>query len=420
MLMLGTAGARWDSDINDNEIDFLILRFYRYICEQRNNYKYIADKIYVGFDARPQSAVLARRIKALIDIAPNDDRIHLVNGVPITTPMLCRICQEHRAYGMMFTASHNPSNYVGVKFITPDGTLFESGDVSRINGLHVGLDVEYHPVMEFYRLFDLVKFKNKEYSFSTLGGAARGYIRDIFQGGIEEDNTPALGNSLEPRENNVVLPRQNGITFALDGDGDRLLVFIDGQALTPSETFMLFVKASMKYRALSHAIAAYNMSNTIEQYCTENYISFEWSKIGFQHITPKYKAVSGFVAAGEESGGLALHPVFSDRDGIAAAIILMEYNENYGLRHELSYIRNRFGRMRYNRYDLRNQTISDITKKIPELNSLMQNIDGEKYLFESGWMMLRESGTEPLTRIYCETYYDDNFDLKQFIDGRIS
>jgi phosphomannomutase len=413
MLTLGTAGARWDSSINSNDIDFLIASFYRYVNQHH---------IYVGFDARPQSAILARRAKILIDIDPDDNRVSLINDKPITTPMLCQICKEHHSYGMMFTASHNPLNYVGVKFITPQGTIIDENDVKNINNLESHIETTHIDVTEFYKYLYSNGCQKDHYSISTLGGAARGYVGDIFCGNVIEDNTPAVGNSLEPRADNIILPlptAKYGIAFALDGDGDRLVMFIDGLALTPSETFMLFIKAVSQFHLLSKVIATFNLSNLIEQYCSDLDISFEWSPVGFQHIIPKYD--NSFIVAGEESGGLALHPIFSDRDGIAAAIILMDYNESVGLRKELKHIREKYGRMRYQRYDLNtNTSISDCVDALAGyLGTLQQDQDGIKYQFGLGWIMFRKSGTEPLIRIYCETPWNDDFDLKQFIDGKI-
>jgi len=448
MLVLGTAGARWDSSINDNEIDFLIAKFFTYIRRNSTREKYsfnsfhatignfnitqppglnddtdLASDICIGFDARPQSAILARRMKILLDITDSwESKSSLINNIPITTPMLCRLCKSRKAFGIMFTASHNPDNYVGVKFITPKGTLIDEKDVLSLNLNTRDYNVKMIDLASIYSSTVLPSYTKDKYSFSTLNGAAKGYINQIFKGQVIEDNTPAKNNSLEPKPDNIILPfetAQTGIAFALDGDGDRLLMFIDGEPLTPSETFLLFIKATSK-KMLSKVIATYNMSNIIPKFCNEENINFVWSKIGFQHISPLYINSDDNVVAGEESGGLAFHPFFSDRDGIMAAIILMNFNESRqgGLRSELQNIREKYGRMRYSRFDIHtNMSIEEIKTKfenqVGKLGSPEQDVDGIKCPFMTGWIMFRKSGTEPLIRVYCEIPWNKKFNLEE-------
>jgi phosphomannomutase len=126
------------------------------------------------------------------------------------------------------------------------------------------------------------------------------------------------------------------------------------------------------------------------------------------------------VLAGEESGGTAFRGHVCERDGLLAALRILELiaikNEGPGtLLHRL---RVEHGDHRYKRVDFPVDTneltntyerlINSVPKELGGIRVLdTDQIDGFRYHLEGGWWVsVRESGTEPLVRIYAETEND--------------
>ena len=119
----------------------------------------------------------------------------------------------------------------------------------------------------------------------------------------------------------------------------------------------------------------------------------------------------------EESGGIGIKGHLPERDGVFNGLLFLEMLANTKkkiseLKQELE---DEFGKFFYNRIDkhttdeLKNSTLEACSKfksgdKLG--NKIIKdigNLDGYKFTFDNGWIIVRASGTEPLLRFYCET-----------------
>ena len=123
----------------------------------------------------------------------------------------------------------------------------------------------------------------------------------------------------------------------------------------------------------------------------------------------------------EESGGIGIKGHLPERDGVFNGLLYLEMLAKTGksiskLKKELE---DEFGIYFYNRIDvhttdkLKNETLErckelKIGDKIGNrIITEKGNLDGFKFNFENGWIIVRASGTEPLLRFYCETGITD-------------
>ena len=124
----------------------------------------------------------------------------------------------------------------------------------------------------------------------------------------------------------------------------------------------------------------------------------------------------------EESGGIGIKGHLPERDGIYNGMLYMELLAEYGksiseLKNELD---EEFGKYFYQRNDVRTTeekkiNALDLCKSMKEGDEFggkkilsIETLDGFKFFFDNGWIIVRASGTEPLLRIYCETTGTDN------------
>ncbi len=137
--------------------------------------------------------------------------------------------------------------------------------------------------------------------------------------------------------------------------------------------------------------------------------------VGFKHISAKMNETDA-VIGGESSGGLTVRGHIKGKDGIYAAMLLVEMIAASGrkLSQLVEDLEAEYGRIDMEERDYRfdqetKERISHILleeKKLPELPFEVKKVsylDGSKVYFKNGgWVIARFSGTEPLLRIFCE------------------
>ena len=146
--------------------------------------------------------------------------------------------------------------------------------------------------------------------------------------------------------------------------------------------------------------------------------------VGFKFIAEKMINEQIFIG-GEESGGVGFGEYLPERDGLYAAMTLLNgiAEQSKYLFESLDLIQKEFGPSFYKRIDIpfsnnnkKNNLKKFITKNIPNeiCNYLVKNVsmtDGIKIRLENNfWVLFRFSGTEPLLRLYCEAASKDLLD----------
>jgi phosphomannomutase len=125
----------------------------------------------------------------------------------------------------------------------------------------------------------------------------------------------------------------------------------------------------------------------------------------------------------EESGGIGIKGHLPERDGIYNGLLFCEMlsAKNKKLSELIKGIEEKFGKYYYKRIDkhLSDNSLKDaFVKQARGLKEIagfkvvnVDNLDGCKLIFNEGWLLIRPSGTEPLLRIYTETFDEDNTDI---------
>jgi phosphomannomutase len=237
--------------------------------------------------------------------------------------------------------------------------------------------------------------------------------RDVLFGGVAPE---PIGPNLEAAGERV---RRDGLDMAVatDGDADRLGVLdADGRFVSPHRVLALLVLHAFRERGVRGGVArTFSTSLLIDRIARGlGARSFE-TGIGFKHVAELM--ISGRAAVGgEESGGYGFAFHLPERDGLLSALLLMEHLAATGrtLSEALEGLRAEFGAFEYAR--------SDIALPAPVIEAFLgrvrrrpprsvagvrvegvRELDGVKLSFGArGWLLLRQSGTEPLIRLYCE------------------
>jgi phosphomannomutase len=143
--------------------------------------------------------------------------------------------------------------------------------------------------------------------------------------------------------------------------------------------------------------------------------------VGFKYVAPKMIETNALIG-GEESGGFAFRGHAPERDGILAALFLLDMMVRLDCKPS-QLVKHLFEEVGaeyfYDRIDLplapeqREAALGRVTAARPESLAGLRVVgrdttDGFKYIFEDGgWMLVRFSGTESIIRVYCETTHGD-------------
>jgi len=400
--------------------------------------------VLVGYDTRflaERFAAEAARIFAREGFAAE------VSTRPVPTPTLSfEIRRRGAAGGVNFTASHNPPRYLGIKFSTSDGAPALPELTARIEGEVTHMDDvaapgEASPVVLFdpapAYLADLGRKVSAadvarggphfslDFRFGTSSGLLDAFLetaggrlsrlnakRDPLFGG----ESPQCGEKELVRLGEEIRSRGSRLGLACDGDADRFGVCDEkGVYVSPNRLLALLLRDRLGRKGLRGGVArSVATTHALDAIAARFGVPLYETPVGFKYIGEKLIA-GEIVFGGEESAGLTVEGHVPEKDGILADLLVAEMCGATGRTiAELSDDLDReIGPFRSTRVDL--PLSPDEKEKLGLLSSSpprevggkrvesVNAIDGIKLLLEGGsWILIRESGTEPLARVYVE------------------
>jgi phosphoglucomutase len=368
----------------------------------------------------------------------------------VATPVAAHaVVTRGSAAAVVFTASHNPPEYQGMKVFGPSGGSLEREQTRRLEALAAELAAaDGAPVAESTPpapavdlvspyLRDLLaeidgavlRSAKLQAVYDAMHGAGSGLLDralaacDVTVRTLRGDPDPSFGGSapdpIPERLCDLVaavrdLPRPC-LGLATDGDGDRFAVVdADGRVLNETEALALLVDHLARTGRVERGVAiSIATGSLVERVAASHGLRVERHPIGFKHLARAL--CSGAVdAAGEESGGFALGRFGRDKDGILAGCLFAEMvaSGRTSLGERLAEIERRHGRsccarIAVPRDDRSEEALERLLGVPPERVGAarvrgVSRDDGLHLALEDGFLMLRASGTEPVVRIYAE------------------
>lgn len=414
--------------------------------------KYVASqpgshKVLVGRDPRflGESFVAeAAKVLAAHGITP----VVIPHAAP--TPAISYAIRRLKASGgINFTASHNPPEYNGIKFSTPDGapalpevTKQVEEQIAALGDTPVPVPAEPKEKFEevdvkpdyLARLNELVDFKAIKKSgikvvFDPFWGAARGYSCHLLrENGVEtatvHDYRDVLFGGHAPEPDDHLLAdckaemKKFGakIGIATDGDADRFgIVDEDGTFIQPNYIIALLFDYLVETRGWKNGVAkSVATTNLINALADHYQVPLYETPVGFKYIGELINQ-DKIAIGGEESAGLTIRGHVPEKDGVIAGLLVAEMVAVRGknLGQQLKELFARVGEFYPNRENLRltpevktsfvEKVKSDPTEISGRKVSQIVRTDGLKLILEDGsWVCYRLSGTEPVVRVYTE------------------
>jgi phosphomannomutase len=279
--------------------------------------------------------------------------------------------------------------------------------------------------------WDRIRAAKFHFVVDPMHGAARGLLRELMtRHGIACDEIRGARDPLfggvnpEPIEPHVealrraVLAGKYDVGLCADGDGDRIgAMDRDGTFITPHQIFSILLWHLAGTRGILGDVAKTFSSTKMLDKIAEKFGRkiFE-TPIGFKYIC-ELMLERDILLGGEESGGIGTKLYLPERDATVMALLLVEVMawHKKSLGELVAQLHEEFGEHHYGRVDLelkpgqKERAIehfsgAKVTSVLTWRVARREDLDGIKvYLDETGWVMLRASGTEPMLRVYSET-----------------
>ena len=414
----------------------------------------INNGIIIGYDTRFLSKEFAEFSAEVF--ANHGIKVFLTDSF-VTTPTVSLITRDKNLpYGVMITSSHNPAKYNGFKLkdefggsMGPDQLKdveavlnstkeFEFGQ-KNFDELLNNKQIEYFRGKEYYindlkKDIDIGLIKNSgiKIIYDAMYGSGQRMMDGLLDiESIHNSFNPSFGGTNpEPVEKNLseissVMKRGGfDIGIVTDGDADRIAIldengiFVDAQ-----KTFALLLLYLLDEKKMTGGVVrGFSSSELIKRICEDKKLMLHTVPIGFKYIS-ELMIKDDILIGAEESGGIGIKGHLPERDGIYNGLLFAEMLsvKKKKLSNLIEEIENKYGMFYYRRVDkhLEDNKLKSVlvskAKEVKEVAGLKvvntDNLDGCKLIFNEGWLLIRPSGTEPLLRIYTETFGEDKTQL---------
>jgi phosphoglucosamine mutase len=427
MKYFGTDGFRGEANVTLTvEHAYKVGRFLGYYFNKEEHHA----KVVIGKDTRLSGYMFESALVSGLTASGADVyELHVT-----TTPSVSYMVREEKFdCGIMISASHNPYFDNGIKVINGQGHKLEpeveeqieryiDGEMAEIplaRREKIGRCYDYAKGREIYKqyLLGLAKqrFDGKTVALDLSNGSASVMAREIFESLgaqviVRNDQPNGMNINRECGSTHIetlqglVYDTGADIGFAYDGDADRCLaVDEDGNVIDGDHIMYLCGKYMKEQGKLkSDTVVTTVMSNMgLYKAFDKLGIRYEKTAVGDKYVCENMMA-NDFSIGGENSGHIIFKEHAVTGDGILTSLMIMEAWLHYG--KPVSFLTKEL--VIYPQL-LVNVRVKDKVAAREDEDVLKAEKEVEDNLGDSGRLLLRESGTEPLVRIMVEAETDE-------------
>ncbi len=438
----GTDGFRGEANVTLTvEQAYKVGRFLGWYYAKQTGHR---AKVAIGKDTRRSSYMFEYALSAGLTASGADAYLLHVT----TTPSVAYVVRtEDFDCGIMISASHNPYYDNGIKLINANGEKMEEDTISFIEDYldgHVSLfgeewdEIPFAVRAEIGRTVDyaagrnryigylislgLYSFKNVRVGLDCANGSAWTIAKSVFDAlgaktyviGDEPDGTNInqdAGSTHIEQLQQLVRDKQLDVGFAYDGDADRCMAVDENGDVVNGDAILYIYACYMKERGklLNNTVVTTVMSNFgLYKAFDKAGIDYEKTDVGDKYVYESMQK-NGHRIGGEQSGHIIFSKYATTGDGILTSIKLMEVI--MAREKPLSKLAEP-----YHPYPqvLQNVRVTDkpATLADPDVCAAVHAV--EEALGDTGRILVRESGTEPVIRVMveaetkeeCETYVE--------------
>lgn len=374
-----------------------------------------AKKVVVGFDGRPYGKQIAKILTKHFNILGVET---LFLGI-VPSAAVSFLNQKNKTdFGVMITASHNPSYVNGIKIFNNKGEKLTPIKEKKIEKYFDELSFDFlpHLIRNFAKENKIKKAKNMRLSKSeyleTLkdhtpilkntklvvdcsNGASKTLAKKVFSktgakvvyinrknGKFVNKNCGATHPEMLRQK---VLKHQADIGFAFDGDADRCVCVLKDGSVLSGDNLLVAIARHYKF---SKIVGTIYSNGAIDKILKQENISFLRANVGDQAVK-KTMNKAGCAFGGERSGHFIFSKIMATGDGMLSALKIANITNLTNLQH--------FEKMPSKTINITSLNKQALAKKLLGKQTLYEDLLGNE-----GRVLIRPSGTEPTVRVLIE------------------
>jgi phosphomannomutase len=398
----------------------------------------------VGYDPREGSRAAAEELCRVLCASGFDA---LIPDRDTPTPVVAWTVRNRGLAGaLQVTASHNPADYNGIKFIPEDGApalpgvtdwladnLREPDPRPEAEWGSVTETDFIEPYLDHALGFVQADLSGLTVAHDAMHGSGRGVTDELlaragadvvrlrderdptFGGGSPEPSAARLGD-LEER----VADGEADLGVANDGDSDRIAVVTPDRGVVDANwLFVALYDSLLEDDVLAEpptagdAVRTVSTTYLVDRVASAHGHAVHETPVGFKWVA-EAMADHDALVGGEESGGFGVRGHLRNKDGVLVALLVAAAHSEEPLDDRLDRLRETYGDIAQDRIsvdcpdDRKAAVIESLDGSLPdrvagvEIDSV-NDADGFKLVLEDGsWLLVRPSGTEPKLRVYAE------------------
>jgi len=394
------------------------------------------DPVAVGYDAREHSRGFAEELARVL--AANGLDV-VVPDRDVPTPVVAwSVLDRDLAGALMVTASHNPPEYNGVKYITDDGApalpAVTDGLADNLAPPDPAPESEWGviregdllaPYREHALAFADADCDDLTVVYDAMHGSGRGVTDDLLEraGATVHRRRCARdpdfgGSPPEPTADHLdglvaaVETYDADLGVANDGDADRLAVVTPERGVV--DTNLLF--AALYDHALEadrgSVVRTVSTSTIVDRVAEAHDRAVHETAVGFKYVA-EAMADHDALVGGEESGGFGVTDHLRNKDGVLMALLAARAECERSLDERIAALEADHGEIHQDRVSVdcpdgrKAAALDAVAAALPDAIAGVavastNTVDGVKVHLEDGtWLLVRPSGTEPKMRIYA-------------------
>ena len=393
---------------------------------------YMSSKgtVAIGCDTR----ISGKMLKSAAIAGALSTGLNVIDVGTAPTPSIQYYVRDHADAGIVITASHNPRQYNGIKFIAGDGTefprdgekdiekIYYSGKYSiasweKTGSFRTDPDINEYYIRNIINSVNAEAIRSRRFRVVTDTGCGAGSLTLPFllralgchvltleaqpDGTFPWRNPEPLPEALTELIDLVKLTGAD-LGVAHDGDADRI-VFVDenGQFINDDVLLAMVAKYMLEHEK-GPVVTPVSSSQRMADVAKDAGVELYWTAVGSINVARKMMEVNA-VFGGEGNGGLIFPKHQYCRDGAMGCAKVLEILAGGKKLSELAQsVPHYFNEKTKTPSKNTQATMEIVSKEASGLVHRLDTTDGVKIWYEDGWVLIRPSGTEPIFRVYAE------------------
>lgn len=391
-------------------------------------------KVVIGRDARPSGNLFTVIVESTL-MAQGIDVVDL--GLSTTPTVEMAVANENAQGGIILTASHNPSGWNALKLLNEKGEFISESEGKKVTDWaespeilfaepkkfgkaqkkegyidwHIAQILKLKPVNA--RAVRAKKFKVAVDAVNSTGGIAVPKL--LKKLGCEVTELYCEPNGIFPHNpeplpeniayiSNVMEGGNHDIGFVVDPDVDRLAIICEDGSLFGEEYTLVAVADYILGRGKGNTVSNLSSTKALRDVTEKHGGEYHASAVGEVNVVAKMKEVNATIG-GEGNGGVIWPELHYGRDALAGIALFLSHLAKFG--KNASLMRSKYPNYHISKNKIELDTSVDLdavlnSLKLKYSKNKFTDIDGLKIEFDSEWVHLRKSNTEPVIRIYAE------------------